>query len=362
MKILSFFRGVNALLIFIPVSLVCEYALHKPLWVFITAGLAIVPLAAVMGEATEELSKCLGPQWGGLLNATFGNATELIIGLFGLHAGLIDLVRASIIGSVIGNILLVLGASVLVGGIRNGVQDFNKDHARTHALNLLLAVMSLAVPAIFAQAYGTVKSASNPAIVHLSVGVSLLLLLVYVISLAFSLRLRQPLFREGELVDGCYETPNWSVRRALAILAAATVAVAFESELLVDSVRGATVALGANDVFVGIIIIPIIGNAAEHSTAVLLAWRNKIDVTMNIAIGSSTQVAMFVAPFLVLASFFLGHRMTYIFSVPELTATGFAVFIAAFISNDGKSHWLEGAQLLAAYMILALSFYFLPLQ
>ena len=357
---LRFFSGLNLLLLFIPVSLALHYAAPgQSLWIFVTAALAIVPLAGLMGEATEELSKRLGAAWGGLLNATFGNATELIIGLFALHAGLLDLVRASIVGSIIGNLLLVLGASILAGGLKHKIQTFNQDQAESHAINLILATLSLAVPAIFVEAFHRSKSASNPDVENLSLWVSGILLSVYLASLWFSLRTHESLFRDCE-EEAEVDPPLWSKRRAFFVLAAATALVALESEFLVDSVNGAALRLGFNHLFVGIIIVAIIGNAAEHSTAVWMAIKNKMDITMNIAIGSSTQIAMFVAPVLVFASLLLGHPTTYIFTVPELTAIGFSVIITAFIAGDGKCHWLEGAQLLAAYAIIALAFFFLP--
>ncbi|HEX5323112.1 MAG TPA: calcium/proton exchanger [Capsulimonadaceae bacterium] len=348
----------NLLLAFLPVSAVLALTSRPALWVFLTAGLAIVPLAGLIGDATEELAKHLGAQWGGLLNATFGNVTELIIGLFALHAGLLPLVRASIIGSVLGNILLVLGAAVLAGGIRYKIQTFNQEIAESHSINLVLATIALAVPAIFAISFGINRSPTNPGVAHLSLSVSILLLLIYIASLWFSLYTHENLFRGGEEEET--EPPCWTKRKALLVLALATVGVAVESEWLVQSVRGATQVLGVNEVFVGIILVPIIGNAAEHSTAVMLALKNKMDITMNITIGSSIQVAMFVAPVLVIASLWLGHPMSYIFSVPELTSIALAVLIAAFIASDGKTHWLEGAQLLAAYAIIAAAFYFLP--
>lgn len=359
-SLLRFFSGLNLLLLFIPISIVLHYtASNYPIWIFLAAALAIVPLAGLMGKATEELAKHLGASWGGLLNATFGNATELIIGLFALHAGLLDLVRASIVGSIIGNLLLVLGASILAGGIKHKIQTFNQDQAESHAINLLLATLSLAVPAIFVEAFHRSKSPTNPDVENLSLWVSGILLVVYLASLWFSLRTHEALFRDCE-DEAENEPPLWTKRRSFAVLAAATALVALESELLVGSVTGAAAKLGFNNLFVGIIVVAIIGNAAEHSTAILMALKNKMDITMNIAIGSSTQIAMFVAPVLVFASLLLGHPITYIFTVPELTAIGFSVIITAFIAGDGKCHWLEGAQLLAAYAIIALAFFFLP--
>ncbi len=359
-SILRFFRGINALLVFAPISAALHFAPHmNPLWVFAAAALAIVPLAGLMGQATEELAKHLGASWGGLLNATFGNATELIIGIFALHEGLIGLVRASIVGSIIGNLLLVLGASILAGGIKHKIQTFNQDQAESHAINLLVATLSLAVPALFAIHYNQPNSPKNPDVENLSLWVSGILLVTYIASLFFSLKTHEALFRDCE--DEAEEDPaHWNKRTAFLVLGIATVLVAFESEFLVGSVNGAAEKLGWNPIFIGIIIVAIIGNAAEHSTAVWMAMKNKMDITMNIAIGSSTQIAMFVAPALVFISLLTGHPLTYIFTVPEMTAIAFSVIITAFIAGDGKCHWLEGAQLLAAYAIIALAFFFLP--
>ena len=359
-SLLRFFRGLNTLLLFVPVSVVLHYTPHmNPLWVFLAAALAIVPLAGMMGKATEELAGHLGASWGGLLSATFGNATELIIGLFALHQGLIGLVRASIVGSIIGNLLLVLGASILAGGLKHKIQKFNQDQAESHAINLLLATLSLAVPAIFAEAYHRSSSAGNPDVENLSLWVSGILLVVYLASLWFSLQTHEALFRDCE-DEAEADPPAWSKTTAFSVLAASTCLVAMESEFLVGSVSGAAARLGVNPIFIGIIVVAIIGNAAEHSTAVWMAMKNKMDITMNIAIGSSTQIAMFVAPVLVFASLLLGHPLAYIFTIPEMTAIAFSVIITTFIAGDGKCHWLEGAQLLAAYAIIALAFFYLP--
>ncbi len=359
MSLLRWFRGLNALLIFLPISVVLHYQHGNPLWVFGAAALAIVPLAGLMGQATEELAKHLGAAWGGLLNATFGNATELIIGLFALHEGQIELLRASIVGSIIGNLMLVLGASILAGGLKHKIQTFNQEQAHSHSNNLLVAVVSLTLPAIFSIFYQQPTTPANPDVQHLSLWVSAILLAVYVASLFFSLKTHQALFRD-HAAEADQEPPAWKKRTAFAVLAAATILIAVESEYLVSSVQGAAKGLGVNEVFIGVVIVAIIGNAAEHSTAVWMAMKNKMDITMNIAIGSSTQIAMFVAPVLVFASLLLGHPMTYIFTVPELSAITVSVLITAFIANDGKSHWLEGAQLLAVYAIIALAFFYLP--
>ena len=360
MTLLRWFRGLNALLIFLPISVVLHYQ-HgsNPLWVFGAAALAIVPLAGLMGQATEELAKHLGAAWGGLLNATFGNATELIIGLFALHEGQIELLRASIVGSIIGNLMLVLGASILAGGLKHKIQTFNQDQAQSHSINLLVAVVSLTLPAIFAYHYNQPNIPANLDVEHLSLWVSGILLVVYVASLFFSLKTHEALFRDCE-AEAEEEPPHWKKRTAFAVLAAATVLIAVESEYLVSSVQGAADKLNINEAFIGVVIVAIIGNAAEHSTAVWMAMKNKMDITMNIAIGSSTQIAMFVAPVLVFASLLLGHPMTYIFTTPELMAITVSVLITAFIAGDGKCHWLEGAQLLAVYAIIALAFFYLP--
>lgn len=350
------------LLVFLPISVLLS-RMHgvNSLWVFVAAALAIIPLAGLMGQATEELALHLGSTWGGLLNATFGNATELIIGLIALHSGYIQLVQASIIGSIIGNLLLVLGASILAGGLRHKIQTFNRDQAEMHAINLILASLSLALPAIFAISFHRASTPDHPDpnVMTLSVCVSAILLIIYIASLFFSLRTHESLFQFDNNCDPS-EKPSWSKLSGFVVLAAATILVAGESDILVASVKGTVAALNINQAFIGIIIVAVIGNAAEHSTSIALALKNKMDVTMNIAIGSSTQVAMFVAPLLVFGSLLLHHPMTFIFSVPELTAITFSVVITAFIAGDGRCHWLEGAQLLAAYAIIALCFYFLP--
>ncbi|HEY3329953.1 MAG TPA: calcium/proton exchanger [Capsulimonadaceae bacterium] len=358
MRFLKFFKGLNALLVFFPISALLEFKHAPDLWIFLSCCVAIVPLAGLMGTATEELAKRVGPQWGGLLNATFGNATELIIGLFALNAGLIDLVRASIIGSILGNILLVLGLSILAGGIKYKMQYFTQEIAETHSINLILATISLVIPAIFATAFHHSQFSISDSVENLSIGVAILMLALYIASLVFSLKTHEKLFREGEEDED--EPPVWSKGLAIGVLALTAVIISFLSEWLVGSVTVAAKDMHVNPTFVGIIIVPIVGNAAEHSTAVLMAMKNKMDITMNIAIGSSTQVAMFIAPVLVIAGYFTHHELTYLFAAPEIAAVAVSVLIAAFIAGDGKTHWLEGAQLLAAYAIIGLAYYYLP--
>ena len=358
MKLSDWRRGIYLLLIFVPISGALAI-LHAPAaWRFVGSAIATVPLAAMMGRSTEELSKRLGAQWGALVNATFGNATELIIGIFALHAGLIGLVRASIIGSILGNILLVLGASALAGGLKHRFQEFNQDLAQTNSITLLLAVVAISVPALFVNSYHTDVSAELNPVELLSIWVAGLLLVFYVVSLVFSLRTHEDHFRSHVIEEE--DPPQWSTSAAVATLAFAAATIAFESDILVDSVTQTTSAWHMNQIFVGIIIVPIIGNVAENASAVGLALKNRMNVAINIAIGSSIQIAMFVAPLLVLASLLFPHHLSMIFPTPELLAIALAVIIAAFIANDGKTHWLEGAQLLAAYAIIALAFYYLP--
>lgn len=349
------------LLLFVPISVVLSMVKAAPGWVFLTAALAILPLAGYMGQATEELSKYLGPTVGGLLNATFGNATELIITIFAIQKGLLALVQASITGSIIGNILLVLGAAIVAGGVRYERQTFNRTAAGMHSSMLLLSVVALMVPAVFIYASHTpgasaVITAANAQAESLSLWVAGILILIYLASLYFSLRTHQDLFGGGD----AHEKPRWSKSAALGVLAVTTAVVALESELLVGSVDAVSHSLGLTELFIGVIIVPIIGNAAEHATAVVMAVRNKMDIALHIAVGSSTQVALFVAPLLVFVSLMMGHPMTFIFHRFELVSIAFAVAIASFISLDGETHWLEGMQLLAAYVIIALAFYFVP--
>lgn len=354
-------KGLNLLLAFVPVSVGLQYfAPHTPAFqvaVFITACLAVVPLAGIMGHATDELAKHLGPNVGGLLNATFGNAAELIIALFALKAGLLDVVQASITGSILGNLLLVLGISVLVGGWNRTTQTFNQTLAGSQSSMLLLAVAGLFIPALFIHAQPGLQhvhgESFEPRVWRVSLAVSAVMMAVYIAGLFFSLKTHRALFVSHEE----NEAPEWTRGRAMGVLALATVFVAWMSELLVHSVEPMTHALHLSPVFVGVIIIPIIGNAAEHATAVTMAARDKMDISISIAIGSATQIALLVAPLLVFASALFGHQLSLIFNRPELVAVAFAVMIVAFVTHDGETNWLEGIQLLAVYLVIALAFY-----
>ena len=348
---------LNWLLIFVPVSVIMDFLGVPDLWVFITSAIAIVPLAGLIGQATEQVAHRTGPGIGGLLNATFGNATELIIAAFALAAGLQEVVKASISGSIIGNILLVLGLSMLAGGWGRDKQTFNQTNAGASAAMLFLAAIALVMPAVFdLTLFGTLER-TTPAIEQLSLLVALVLLATYLSSLVFSLRTHRSLFSS---VAHEPEEPTLGMPAALSLLLGATVLAAVEAELLVGAISEATQALGMTEFFVGVIVVAVVGNAAEHFSAVVMAMKNKMDLAMTIATGSATQIALFVAPVLVLLSFTIGQPMSLIFNAFEIGAVVVSVLILAIVSLDGESNWFEGVQLVAVYFILAIVFYFVP--
>jgi Ca2+:H+ antiporter len=309
-----------------------------------------VPLAGLIGRATEQLALHTGPRIGGLVNATFGNVTELIIAVFLILDDRIEMVKASLTGSILGNLLLVLGLSLFVGGLKHDRQSFNARSASVHATSLALAVTGLLMPALFS--LGTHATFAQREVV--SGVVAGVLILMYVAALVFTLVTHEHLFRTPQ-ED---ETPAWSRRKSVVVLLVTTGFVALMSEFLVSSLEPALKTLGLSELFVGLILIPVIGNAAEHSSAVMFALRNKVDVTLEIAIGSSTQIALFVAPVLVFISLAVGHPMDFVFSTFEVAAVGLSALLMTLISLDGESNWLEGAQLVGAYVIMAISFFF----
>ena len=347
MKILKF------MLVFVPVSVAAELMHFNPTLVFLFSALAIVPLAGLMGEATEEISFYSGPRVGGFLNATFGNATELIIAFFALKAGLFEVVKASIAGSVIGNILLVLGASMLAGGLKFKSQSFNKKSVEVSSSMLLFAVIGLIVPALFTH---TVKpELLNTRYEGLSVIVAVVMFCIYILSLIFSFFTHKDIYSVNHSEES---TPKWSVRTSVMVLVGATLCIAMESEFLVGAVEPMTGSMGLSQFFVGIILIPIIGNAAEHSTAIVMAVKNKMDVAVEIAVGSSLQIILFVTPVLIFLSL-LFTPMSIVFNEFELVALFVAVIIANRVSSDGESNWLEGVQLIAVYFVIAVAFFVL---
>jgi Ca2+:H+ antiporter len=342
--------SLDLLLVLTPVAIGLRLFGAPDLAIFLTSAAAIVPLAGLIGRATEQLALHTGPRIGGLVNATFGNVTELIIAVFLILDDRIEMVKASLTGSILGNLLLVLGLSLFVGGLKHDRQSFNARSASVHATSLALAVTGLLMPALFS--LGTRATFAQREVV--SGVVAGVLILMYVAALVFTLVTHEHLFRTPQ-ED---ETPAWSRRKAVVVLLITTGFVALMSEFLVSSLEPALKTLGLSELFVGLILIPVIGNAAEHSSAVMFALRNKVDVTLEIAIGSSTQIALFVAPVLVFISLAVGHPMDFVFSTFEVAAVGLSALLMTLISLDGESNWLEGAQLVGAYVIMAISFFF----
>lgn len=341
------------LLLFVPITLIAEYLHISSLIVFFLAALAIIPLAKYIGEATEELAVYTGPALGGFLNATFGNATELLIGIFAIRAGLIEVVKASITGSIIGNLLLVAGMAMLAGGWKRKKQEFNRTGALAAASTLLLAAIALIIPAIFLQ---TAPDIAGGIINELSIFVSVFMLIVYAANLFFILYTHKHLYTEEV---GKYEA-KWSKGKSVLILLIVTLAVAWMSEILVGSIEPVVASFGWTQLFIGVIFIAIIGNAAEHTSAIVTAMKNRMDLALQISIGSATQIAMFVAPFLVLISLFFKTPMSLVFNTFELIAIVLSILIANLVVENGESNWLEGVQLLMTYAIMAVAFFFHP--
>lgn len=349
--------GLNAILLvlalFIPVAIILELTHANPLYILLASAAAIVPLAAMIGEGTEALAEKVGERAGGLLNATLGNAAELIIAIIALRKGLIDLVLASITGSILGNLLLILGLSLLIGGIRHGLQRFNRENAGLDATLLVLAVFTLAIPSFFNQAL----EPNFFRVEAVSIGAAVAILVMYGLVILHSFTSKSiegdPQAREAHAPTG------WSTTHALIVLVVAVGFIALLSEFLVTAVEPVTQSLGLSEFFLGIILIPLVGNAAEHFVAVQVAAKNKMDLALSIAIGSSLQIALFVAPLLVFISLALGNPMPLEFTIYEILAVSAASLIAALVSLDGQSNWLEGSMLLVLYVILAVAFFFL---
>ena len=405
-------KYLRYLLALVPITIILEFLRESHILpiseviIFVLSALALIPLAGLLGEATEELAIHAGPRVGGLLNATFGNAAELIITIIALQKGLNELVKASITGSIIGNLLLVLGFSLLMGGLKNGTQFFNRRVAGTNASMMTLALIGLFIPAIFAQTVSEAPSHVRALTTEeVSVGVAIILIILYALSLLYSLRGERDITQhyeqegeasiptpmrvpEGEMNDtekatypleaipademGNLEAhpepaeeehkAKWSVRFAVGMLALSTVGVAWLSEILVGVIEPVVATLGISEIFLGLIIIPIVGNVAEHVVGVQVALKNKMDLSLAVSVGSSMQIALFVAPLLVFISMLVSPHelMNFVFTPFELAAVGVTVFISTLISVDGESNWLEGAQLLAVYIILGVAFFFLP--
>jgi len=395
----SFDRILKLLLVFVPIAIIVRFFVTgaDPVLIFVLAALGLIPLADLIGEATEELAVHTGPRIGGLLNATLGNAAELIITVFAIREGLLDLVRASITGSIIGNLLLVLGLSLLLGGLKHGIQMFDRRHAAINGTLLVLAVFALGIPSLFSAAIGpdltgeqlasgalqapieeTAEPAGSGAVTTEAVvipippaaleaelsrertfseGVAVVIIVLYGLSLLYSFRTQEgPHTREAAEVHAA----KWSVRFSVSVLIAATVGTALLSEILVGAVEPVVATLGLTEFFLGIIVIPLIGNIAEHLVAVQVALKNKMELSLAVSLGSSLQIALFVAPVLVFISLLFGKTLLLVFNPLELIALFAASLIAALIALDGESNWLEGAMLLAIYLIIGLAFFSLP--
>ena len=348
-------KKLRLLLIFFPVALAADFLHWGDLIVFATAALAIIPFAGILSEATEVLAAKTGPRVGGLLNASLGNLAELIITLVAINAGAIALVKASIIGSILGNLLFVMGLSIFVGGIKHGVQRFDRDRISIDATMVILAAIVISVPSLFSE----LIEPNKIRVEHLSLATAVVVLVIYVLSIIYTLRQSED-NGHGAAIAPSHAGPKWSTTVALGIMAVAVVGLAFMSESLVGSLEAVTAAFGLSEFFVGIILVPIIGNVAEHLVAVQVAMKNQMDLSLSIALGSSLQIALLVAPLLVFLSLLLGNPVTLEFNHPELIAMVASSIIAALVAIDGRSNWLEGAMLMAVYLVLAIGFFFLP--
>jgi Ca2+:H+ antiporter len=354
-------RWLNLLLLFLPAAIALRVMHASPLAIFIASALAIAPLASVLGESTGALASHCGPAVGGILSATMGNATEMIIAFFALRAGHINVVKASLSGSIIGNLLLVLGLSLVIGGARYPVQRFSRTTSTMNSTTLMIAVAALVMPAVFnLTLFGTLQH-RDINLEHLSLWTSGVLIALYLLNMLFVFRTHRAVFQQtvgGE--DAENAEPTASRGQAIFSLALATILIAVMSEILVDQIAPVTKALGMTELFVGVIVVALVGNAAENSTAIMMARRNKMELSMAIATGASTQIALFVAPVLVFISVAIGHPMTLVFNGFEIAAIVLSVLIVEMISSDGETNWFEGAQLLAVYAIVAVAFYFVP--
>ena len=339
------------LLPLIPVSAIAAFVTHQPLWMFLTSAGALVPLAEVVGISTEQVALRAGPRMGGLLNASLANVTELILSVFLILGGQMTVVKAALSGAILGNLLLVLGLALFAGGLTRRVQRYSGPAAGVHAASLALAVTGFLMPALFTLTTGRHSFREREMV---SGAVAAILMILYALALVFTHMNRAHLFR----TPAATEEAVWSLGAAVSVLIGASALVAFESWMLAGALEPSLAALGLSKFFAGLIIIPLIGNVAEHSSAVRFAIQNKLDITLEIAIGSSTQIALFVAPALVFISLAVRHPMDIVFSTFEVAAVGASTLIIALISHDGRSNWLEGAQLVAAYLIIAVSAFF----
>jgi Ca2+:H+ antiporter len=359
-NLISFVRKnpIRVLLVALPFAILAVTLHWSPITVFTLSAIAIIPLAGYIGATTEVLAFHTNPRIGGLLNATLGNAAELIITIAAIRAGYLELVKASITGSILGNLLLVLGMSILFGGFKNGIQTFNRKQASNNAIMLVLTVVILLIPSLLSHYIGNIET-PEPRVETLSLGVAAVMIILYILGLIYSYKvIGGPVVAEE--ANEKTATKGWTLGMAIFVLVLATVGVAYLSEVLVGAVKSVVTILGLSEFFIGLILIPIIGNVAEHIVAVQVAMKNKMTLSVEIAIASSLQIALFVAPLLVFISLLIGHPLTLVFNQLELIALIAGVLIAALVSSDGESNWLEGAELLALYIILGLTFFLMP--
>jgi Ca2+:H+ antiporter len=350
---------LNLLLIAIPIAIVLHLKEASPLLTFTASAVAIIPLAGILGESTQALSAHAGPTVGGLLSSTMGNATEFIIAIFALRAGHIEVVKASLSGSIIGNLLLVLGLAVLFGGIGRQKQTFSRTAAGTNSTMLFIAVIAMVMPAVYDLAvHGDLKE-HGATLERLSLWTSGVLIALYVISFLFVLKTHRSIFA-GSGEDDHEAGTGVSVKSAVIAMVSATLIIAYMSEILVGEIEAVTKTLGLTELFVGVIVVAIVGNAAENSSAILVARKNKMDLAVTIAVGASTQVALFVAPLLVFVSVAIGRPMSLVFNAFEIAAIILSVMVVEMIASDGETNWFEGVQLLAVYALMAVAFYFVP--
>lgn len=342
------------LLLLVPVAFILDWT-HTggETAVFLTSALALIPLAGLLGKATEDAAHYTGPKVGSLLNATLGNAAELIITIVALRAGLFGVVKASIAGSIIGNVLVVLGASLLIGGLKHGTQTFDARAAGANATMMILAVVALSIPAVFAHGSSDGGAPDQEHIQFISDGMAVVLIVIYVLYIFFTLT------ATTSVPEAPHATkPGLALPAAVGLMAASTIGVVFMSEVLVGSIEPVAEAWGLSELFIGVMLVPLVGNIAEHIVAVQVAYQNKMDLSLGIAIGSGLQIALFVTPVLIGVSVLLGTPMTLVFNEYELAGLIGASLIAAMISVDGESNWLEGAQLLGLYLMLGIAFFF----
>lgn len=357
-KLLLFFKKkpLNILLIAFPFALVSSFVNWNPILLFSLSAISVIPLAGLIGEGTEGLASHTGPRVGGLINATLGNAAELIITLFAINRGLLELVKASITGSIIGNLLLILGFSIFLGGLKNGIQKFDRRHTVNNSILLTIAIVGLVTPSLFSH---STASGITQKVEILSLSVAAVMILLYVLGIIFTLKSTSATSVAVE-IEIAIDHDAWSIKKSIIVLAIATGGIVWMSEILVGSVEAVVAGSGISEFFLGIILVPIIGNIAEHLVAINVAMKNKMELSMEIALSSSLQIALFVAPVLVFVSLLLGNPLNLVFNTFELAALATGVMVSYLVAADGESNWLEGAALLAVYVIFGLAFFIFP--